>query len=94
MSNILENLYLKKIHLNSGLYAKDLTYVEAAQLKEINYEKLLAMLNEPEKEILEKYLDAYGEMNAIENYNTFTCAFKLGALLMVEIFMDKNQAAD
>ena len=88
MKSILEELYFGSIHQNFELHAKDPAYAEASQLKEINYEKLLDMLNESEKERFEKFLDADGELKGIEHYNTFTYAFKFGALLMIEIFAD------
>ena len=91
MPSIIEELYFANIHLNSGLQAKDPTYAEAARLKELNYEELLAALNESEKERFEKFLDADGDLRGIEQYNTFTCAFRLGVLLMIETFTGLSQ---
>ena len=94
MKNILERLYFETVHQNHELYAKDPAYADASQLKESNYEKLLDTLNEPEKEWFEKFLEADGELRGIEHYNTFTYAFRLGALLMIEIFAGRDQVTE
>ncbi|MCL2851651.1 MAG: hypothetical protein FWE20_01265 [Defluviitaleaceae bacterium] len=85
MKNILEELYFGSIDKNFELYGNNPDYVESAQLKEINHEKLVAALNESEKERFEKYLVADRDLKEIEQYNTFTYAFKLGVLLMTEV---------
>jgi len=92
MRSILEELYFGNFHMNSGFNAKDPTYVEAVQLKDINYEKLMATLNGSEKEWFEKFLEADEDLKGIENYYTFTRAFKLGVLLMTEVFTNTGQA--
>ncbi|MCL2851840.1 MAG: hypothetical protein FWE20_02220 [Defluviitaleaceae bacterium] len=92
MQNILEKLYFAMGHQNSELHAKDPDYIENLQLKEVNYEKLLAMLNEEEKDRFEKFLIADKDLKEADDYNTFLYAFKLGALLVIEIFTDKHQA--
>ena len=91
MSRTFEDMYFKSIQPNFELYSKNPEYIEAAQLKEINYNELTDTLNESEKKRFEKFLDADGNLKEIEYYNTFTYAFKLGALLMVEIFAGSVQ---
>jgi len=92
MNSILEELYFGNIHKNFELYCKSPDYVEASQMKEINYEKLLAMLDDSEKERFENYLCVDKELKGIEHYNTFTYAFKLDVLLMAEVFALQSQA--
>ena len=94
MKNILERLYFESAHHNYKLYAKDPAYADASQLKESNYEILLDMLNDPEKERFEKFLEADGELKGIEHYSTFTYAFRFGTLLMIEIFADRDQVTE
>ncbi|MCL2618723.1 MAG: hypothetical protein FWD98_06700 [Defluviitaleaceae bacterium] len=79
--------------MNSELPAKYPAYAEANEMKEINHEKLLATLNESERDHFEKFLEADGELKGIEHYNTFAYAFRLGALLMMEIFACNGQAS-
>jgi len=90
MRSILEELYFGSVHRNFEPYSKSSDYIESTQLKEINYDKLMAVLNESEKERFEKYLEADGDLKGIEHYNTFTDAFKLGELLMVEVFAKES----
>ena len=91
MSSILEELYSGNIRPDSRMYGKDSPFVEAARLKAKNLEKLMATLNDSEKELLEKYCDAQGEAESITRYDTFTYALKFGMLLMIEVFMGKDE---
>gem|GEM_PF-6011587 len=65
---------------------------KSVQLKEINHEELMETLNESEKDRLEKYLIADNDLKEIESYNTFAYAFRLGALLMTEVFTGTRRA--
>ena len=91
MPSILQELYFGNIRPDSGIHSQNSPYAKAARLRYSNYEQLLAMLNEPEKEQLEKYLDAAGELEGTRLYDTFTYAFKFGALLMLEVLAGSGQ---
>ena len=91
MSKILEELYYGNIRPDTGAYEKNSSFAKTAQLKKNNYEKLIAALSASEKDLLDKFMDASGEMEGLVRYDTFTYAFKLGALLMVETFMGAGQ---
>ena len=90
MRSVIEDLYFGTIRPGVDLSSQNPSYTEAARLEEANYAKLLDMLDEPKKEMLEKFLDAEGELKGKQHYNTFTYAFKLGAMLMIEVFADKQ----
>jgi len=62
-------------------------YKELVSLVNRNKEKLLARLNEEEKEMLEKYTDAQLEQHAIENNDRFIHGFKMGLILTAEAFV-------
>lgn len=87
MQSILEELYYGNIRPDSRRYGQDSPFVEAARLKSANLDKLMAKLDDPEKDLFEKYCDAQAEIEGITRYDTFTYALKLGILLMTEVFM-------
>jgi len=91
MTSILEELYLGNIRPDSRMYGQDSLFVQAARLKHDNLEKLMAALNDSEKELFEKYCDAQGEIEGITRYDTYTYALKFGILLMAEVFMGKSE---
>jgi len=91
MSSVLEELYYGNIRPDSRVYAKDSPFVQLARLKSRNLDKLMASLNDSEKEIFEKYCEAQGEIEGITRYDTFSYALKFGMLLMVEVFMGKGE---
>lgn len=91
MMNILEELYYGNIRPDSRVYPPNSPFVEAAKLKNKNLEKLMAALNDSEKETFEKYCDAESDIQSITRYDTYTYALKFGILLMIEIFMGKSE---
>lgn len=91
MQSILENLYCGNIGFDAGHYGQDSPFVRAARVKHDSLEKLLATLNESEKELFEKYCEAQGEIEGITNYDTFTSTLIFGVLFMVEIFTAQNE---
>jgi len=50
MKSILEELYLGNINHSYEHYSNNPAYIEADRLRQVNYDKLLAALNETEKE--------------------------------------------
>jgi hypothetical protein len=85
---ILEELYWGNICPDSKVYKPDSLFVQAAKLRTRNLEKLMAVLDESEKELFEGYCDAQSDIESIIRYDTFTYALKFGILLMVEIFAE------
>ncbi len=49
-------------------------------------ESLYTTLNNPEKELLEKLEDALGDVDESNSQQSFINGFRLGALVMVEVF--------
>ncbi|MCI9272409.1 MAG: hypothetical protein HFE39_00420 [Clostridiales bacterium] len=89
MQTILEELYRGNIQPDSRRYAPNSPFVQAARLKNSNLEKLMATLDDREKEWFEKYCDAQADIESIARYDTFTYALKFGILLMAEVFLGK-----
>lgn len=90
MQSVLEELYCGNIRPDARVYGQESPFVEAARLKSKNLEKLMATLDNSEKELFEKYCDAQGEIEEIARYDAFTYALKFGILLMTEVFMGRG----
>jgi len=78
-------IYRNNIRPNIKPEDHNSTYAKCVELHQRNYEKLLAMLDTPEKEQLEKYIDAVDELEEMIRYSIFTSAIKFGALFMTEV---------
>lgn len=91
MQDILEELYMGNIGFDAGHYPQDSPFVKAARRKHDSLEKLMASLNDSEKELFEQYTDAQGDIEGITRYDTYAAALKFGILLMAEIFMGMGE---
>jgi len=94
MESILRELYHGNIGFDSWSYSKDSPFVKAAQKKLDNMTALAATLDDSQKEFLEGYIDAQGDIEAITRYDTFVESLKFGILLMIEILPDCKGNAD
>ena len=86
MSGILEELYRGNVEFSGGDYDKDSSFVKAAQKKVDNMAALTATLDDSQKELLNGYIEAQGDIEYITRYDTYVATLKFGILLMVEIF--------
>ena len=91
MSSVMEELYCGNIQADSRFYGKDSLFVETAKARNTTLEKLLALLNEEEKELFEEYRDAQSDIEGIARYDTFSYALKFGILLMAEVFIGRSE---
>lgn len=57
MASVIEELYHGNIRPDAGMYLQDSPFVQAARVKHENLEKLMAAMDDSEKEIFEKYCD-------------------------------------
>jgi len=85
MSNILEELYKGNISFSGWNYDKDSPFVKAAEKKVDNMTALTATLDDSQKELLNGYIEAQGDIEAITRYDTYVATLKFGILLMLEI---------
>lgn len=90
MARILEELYYGKIQPDVKHHGPDSPYWQVLRLKEKNLDKLMAVLDPAEKELLDKYCGAQEDIESIIRYDLFTYALKFGVLLMTEVFMGKG----
>jgi len=86
MNNILEELYKGNIEFSGGDYDQDSPLVKAAQKKVDSMTALKETLNDSQKELLNGYIEAQGEIESITRYDTYVATLKFGILLMVEVF--------
>ena len=91
MKSILEELYYGNINPNTETHRKSSTSDKSSNICLDLYEKLSTTLNESQKELLEKLLEAEGEAEELLCCNKFTYGVKFGALFMTEIFTGMNQ---
>ena len=82
MKSILEEFAYGNITLQPQAFQCD-----AMQFVTINEEKLLARLNEEEKEIFQKFTDALDEVNFQEATENLIRGYKLGVLMTAEAFV-------
>ena len=61
-------------------------YGKAIKTVAHNEENLLEVLNDSSRSMLNKFSDAQLEINALTAIENFSYGFKLGVLLMVEVF--------
>ena len=82
-----------KICTRATLFLRDLImykeslFVKAAQKKVDSMAALKETLNDSQKEFLEGYIEAQGDIEAITRYDTYVATLKFGILLMVEGFV-------
>ena len=72
--------------IDSWTYSKDSPFVKAAQKKADNMKALEETLNDSQKEWLEGYMDAQGDIEHITRYDTYTATLKFAILFMIEVF--------
>ena len=74
MRSVLEELYMGNIGFDSGYYAQNSPFVQAARIKHDSMEKLIDSLNDADKKLCEQYCEAEGDIQGITRYDTFTSA--------------------
>jgi len=87
MKSILEEFFYGNISPEVQLFERDSAYGEALRLISRNEEKLLVRLNEEEKELLGKYIDAQMELNRLTAIKSQIYGYKLGVLMTAEAFV-------
>ena len=88
MENILELLY----SLPDGkIHGQDSVFVKTARVKAENLERLTASMTDEQKELLEAYFTADGEIEEMMDFDRFRFAFHFGAQLMAELIEGKRE---
>jgi len=87
MRSILEEFFYGNISPEVQFTEKGSRYDKVLSIICRNEEKLLERLNEEEKEILEKYMEAQMELNQLTAIKGQVYGYKLGLLMTAEVFV-------
>lgn len=90
MTSILEEFAYGNVCPQAQYFKKDSEYGRAMALVTRNEEKLLARLGVEDKEQLEKYIDAQGEVNRLTAIKNFMYGYKLGLIMTAEAFVGRG----
>lgn len=86
MGKILEALGDDNLCINPTFYDGSPAYKEAIKVMYGAVEILEKKLNEEEKKLFDQYCDAQSDANHIYQVDRFVCGYRLGVLMMVEVF--------
>lgn len=85
MSQILKDLYYGNINPNEKPFIRDSEYGKEIKIVSETEDKLLALLNDTEKELFQTFSDAHGNMNRIAVTDGFVDGFCLGMRIAIEV---------
>ena len=92
MKSILEEFAYGNINPNDGTIPKGSHYEIITNLISTIEQKLLTALDGETKELLIKFSSAHLEANTISNNDKFIYGYRLGVLMTMEVFQDKDNA--
>lgn len=87
MRSILEELAYGNICPNDQYFRRDSEFGKAMELVSRNEQKLLDRLCADDKEQLQKYIDAQGEVNRLTATKNLIYGYKLGLIMTAEAFV-------
>jgi len=87
MKSILEEFFYGNISPEVQFIEKGSRYEEVMRVICHNEDQLLERLNEEEKEILEKYIEAQMELNSLTAVKGQMYGYRLGLLMTAEAFL-------
>ena len=91
MRSILEELFYGNICPNTDCRSHDKETKQLMGYIADHHDNLLSMLNDQQKEVLEKFDDCYNELTDINEREIFAYAFKLGARIMLAIASEREE---
>jgi len=86
MNNILDDLYLGNINPSENMRIRDLDYRILFEKSVELEDELGSLLNEKERKLFECFVDAMGNMHAIEVRLRFAEGIRLGAKIILDVF--------
>lgn len=84
--SILQELFYGNVFSHNDTFDRNSEYGKTIQLIDDKEAKLLALLNDTEKSLLIEFCDAQVTLNNITAEENFIQGFKMGALIMFEVF--------
>ena len=85
---ILEDLYLGDIRPGERSFKRNSQYAKALGKVVKAGDALTDTLTEKQKEMFEDYMTAQREVNVLTDCETFCLAFKLGAMIMLDVLTE------
>ena len=86
MTSILEEFAYGNISPEIQFGRQNPEYEQAVRILSVNEERLLTELNEKEKILFQKYIDAQGELNRLTAVGNLIHGYKLGLTMTAEAF--------
>ena len=90
MRRILEELFYGNINPQDKQFNRGTKFDEAVRLLSKNEQKLIAMLDEKEKDLFDKFKDCQDEIDKYNSEDAFVAGFRLGARLVIESFSEDD----
>lgn len=87
MRSILEEFACGNISPETQFFKRNPQFGEAMDAVSSNEEKLLGRLDEEEKNIFQKFVEAQDEVNQLTAIKNLVYGYKLGVLMTAETFM-------
>jgi len=87
MYSILEELFYGTVSPKAQFSKRDSQYDELTGIISRTGKALRERLNEEEKEIFEKHIDAHMELNSLITMKSQINSYKLGVLMTAEVFV-------
>ena len=87
MKSILEEFAYGNISPEARFFKRNSQYGEAMRAMSGNEEKLLARLNEDDKLLFQKYVEAQSEINQLTAVGNLIYGFKMGLMMTAEAFV-------
>ena len=91
MRSILEELFYGNICPNTDCRSHDKETKQLMGYIADHHDNLLSMLNDQQKEVLEKFDDCYNELTDINEREIFAYVFKLGARIMLAAVSEREE---
>ena len=91
MRSILEEFAYGNISPETQSFKRNSQYGRAMEVLRKNEEQLLAILNDDENSVFQKYIAAQGEINSLTAVKNLVYGYKLGVLMTAEAFITSDE---
>jgi hypothetical protein len=91
MKSILSDLYEGKLHPDETIMPTDPEYRQNNRAISKSLEVCKIKFSESDFKLLEEVLNLYGTSHAMLNSATFIEGFRVGVLMMIEVFIKKEE---
>lgn len=92
--SMLEHLYYGDFLISEQIRTNDPDYVPTCDEAEEEYRYMRQLLGENDRKHFERLLELNSSIDCMKSCATFTCGFRHGALLMLELLKRQNTLCD